>query len=499
MRGLYEDKPIRSGVHCLQPFKKLLPVVTMVVFGALLPLYLLSGVTSGLAIRSSSSSSRNSTCNTVDQGYQCFSDISHLWGQYTPYFSLANESSISPAIPAGCQITFAQVLSRHGARYPSASKGKKYSELIAKIHENATTSFEGVYAFLNTYNYSLGTDDLVPFGEQELVYSGEKFYQRYEALAKDIVPFVRASGSDRVIASGQKFIEGFQSSKLKDPRARHGQQTPRISVVISEASNANNTLDPSTCAAFEDSDLADDVEANFTTTFVPAIRDRIESDLEGVILTDKEVEYLMDMCSFDTIAQDTVDTTLSSFCALFTHEEWIQYNYLKSLDKYYGHGAGNPLGSTQGVGYANELIARLTHTPVHDDTSSNHTLDSNPATFPLNSTLYADFSHDNGITSILFALGLYNGTGPLSTTTAETITETDGYSAAWTVPFAARVYVEMMQCQAEPEPLVRVLVNDRVVPLHGCEVDALGRCTRDDFVEGLGFAREGGDWAECDA
>lgn len=76
---------------------------------------------------------------------------------------------------------------------------------------------------------------------------------------------------------------------------------------------------------------------------------------------------------------------------------------------------------------------------------------------------------------------------------------TDGYSAAWTVPFGARMYVELMQCRGygHGEPLVRVLVNDRVVPLFGCEVDGLGMCGRDDFVRGLSWARDGGAWGGC--
>nr|AAO25739.1 phytase [synthetic construct] len=450
-------------------------------------------VTHALAVPAS----RNqSTCDTVDQGYQCFSETSHLWGQYAPFFSLANKSAISPDVPAGCQVTFAQVLSRHGARYPTDSKGKKYSALIEEIQQNATT-FKEKYAFLKTYNYSLGADDLTPEGEQELVNSGVKFYQRYESLTRNIVPFIRSSGSSRVIASGNKFIEGYQSTKLKDPRAQPGHSSPKIDVVISEASTSNNTLDPGTCTVSEDNELADDFEANFTATFVPSIRQSLENNLSGVALTDTEVTYLMDLCSFDTISTSTVDTKLSPFCDLFTHEKWINYDYLQSLNKYYGHGAGNPLGPTQGVCYANELISRLTHSPVHDYTSSNHILDSSQDTFPLNSTLYADFSLNNGIISILFAWGLNKGTKPLSSTTAENITQTDGFSSAWTVPFASRMYVEMMQCQSEQEPLVRVLVNDRVVPLHGCPVDALGRCTRDSFVRGLSFARSGGDWAEC--
>ncbi|RAH74148.1 histidine phosphatase family protein [Aspergillus aculeatinus CBS 121060] len=462
-------------------------------FTILLSLYLLSGASAGPVVRSPKQSS--STCDSVNEGYNCFSEISHLWGQYSPYFSV-EEESVSPAIPEGCHVTFAQVISRHGARYPTASKSAKYAKVIAKIQAGAT-SYKGDYAFLETYNYTLGSDDLTSFGVQQMIDSGIKFYQRYESLAKDGTPFVRASGSSRVIESGQKFIQGFQDTKLNDTLALPGQLAPLVNVVISESTNANNSLDPSTCTVFENSELGDDVVANFTALLTPPILKRLEKNIPGANLTAKEVVYLMDMCSFDTIAQSEPETQLSPFCDLFTHTEWEQYNYLRSLEKYYGYGAGNPLGPSRGVGFTNELIARLTHIPVHDETSTNRTLDSSPATFPLNYTLYADFTHDNGMIPIFFALGLYNGTKPLSKTKVESMKETDGFSAAWTVPFGARAYVEMMQCKAQPEPLVRVLVNDRVVPLHGCAVDKLGRCKRDDFVRGLSFARSGGNWDQC--
>lgn len=74
---------------------------------------------------------------------------------------------------------------------------------------------------------------------------------------------------------------------------------------------------------------------------------------------------------------------------------------------------------------------------------------------------------------------------------------TKGYSASWTVPFAARAYFEKMSCVGAGEELVRVVVNDRVVPLEICGGDELGRCGLSSFVESLSFAREGGDWGEC--
>ena len=204
----------------------------------------------------------------------------------------------------------------------------------------------------------------------------------------------------------------------------------------------------------------------------------------------------MDLCPFNTVASPT--TQISPFCDLFSAFEWRQYDYYQALGKYYGYGAGNALGPTQGVGFSNELIARLTNTPVNDHTSVNHTLDDNPATFPLGPAhpLFADFSHDNDLSSIFAALNLYT-TPPLSNITLEEARDADGYSASWTVPFAARAYFEKMRCRGTPGELVRVIVNGRVVPLHGCGADSKGRCQLDAFVKSLGFVTGGGKWGDC--
>ncbi|KAJ5996284.1 Histidine phosphatase superfamily clade-2 [Penicillium canescens] len=455
--------------------------------------------TSAPLSRSMRTSRSGEACNTVNGGYQCNPEISHRWGQYSPYFSLAEESAISDEVPDDCRITFVQVLSRHGARYPTASKSAKYEALIDKIQANAT-AFKGKMKFLRSYNYTLGSDDLTPFGERQMLGSGLKFYQRYAELTRQAVPFIRSSDSSRVVESGNKFIKGFQQAKSKDQEANHRQPAPKISVVISEEPGFNNSLNHNTCTDLENSELGDGASDEFTSIFAPAIRTRLEANIPGVELSNTEVVYLMDMCPFDTVSQTTNGTKSSPFCNIFTEEEWTQYNYLQSLDKYYSYGAGNPLGPAQGIGFANELIARLTRSPVNDDTSTNHTLDApGAATFPLNYTMYADFTHDNGMIPIFFALGLYNGTATLPRSHVQSPAKADGYSAAWTVPFAARTYIEMMQCHSDPnpEPFVRALVNDRVVPLHGCDVDELGRCRRGDFVKGLTFARSGGNWDQC--
>lgn len=145
---------------------------------------------------------------------------------------------------------------------------------------------------------------------------------------------------------------------------------------------------------------------------------------------------------------------------------------------------------------------------MRDGNSTNSTLDLSPATFPLGRPLYADFSHDNTMTSIFAALGLYGDTGNLPAERKLLPRQTHGYSAVWTVPFAGRMYVEKTRCGGSggdddddlddlDEELVRIVVNDRVMPLLGCGADEPGRCRLSAFVESLSFARGGGLWDRC--
>lgn len=350
------------------------------------------------------------------------------------------------------------------------------------------TSFNGKYSFLTNYTYTLGADVLTEFGQQEMVNSGIQFVDRYRDLAHDNTPFVRASSSPRVIESAQNWTQGFGA--------------PNIPIlVLNEASGFNDSLNPSTCTNFENgdiSDIGDQATKEFAKTFVPNIEKRLNNDLPGASLTTSQVIDLMDLCPFNTVASVDGDD-VSPFCGLFTEAEWDAYNYYGTLNKFYGYGDGNPLGPTQGVGFVNELLARLTNSSVSDDTTTNHTLDDNSQTFPLGLKLYADFTHDNDITSILSALGLYNNTEilPQQSIVEANSTEAQGYSAAWTVPFASRTYFEKLECAGQSEESLRVIVNGRVVPLVGCGADEYGMCTLSAFVQSQSFASDGGLWNEC--
>lgn len=403
-------------------------------------------------------------------------------------------SVIEASVPETCTVTFAQSLSRHGARDPTASKTQTYSDLIKSLKSKVGT-FTGKYAFLNDYEYTLGADQLTTLGQQEMVNQGVKFYLRYKELAKHTTAFVRSAGQQRVVDSAYNWTLGYQQAVQEVEKS--GKNVSSLAIeVIPEGAKYNNTLSIDNCPAFS-SALGDAAQNKWIAIFVPNITARINADLPKANLNNTNTIYLMDLCAFNTVASPT--GKISDFCYLFTDTEWKDYDYYQSLGKYYGYGPGSKLGPTQGVGYVNELIARMTNSPVKDQTTTNHTLDSNPSTFPIgkNHTLFADFSHDNDMMNIFSAFGLFNTTTPLSNTTFTPPEKTDGFSASWVVPFAGRAYFEKLQCDGQTEEMVRVLINDRVVPLETCGGNQRGLCTLSKFVESLSFARAGGFWEKC--
>ena len=156
---------------------------------------------------------------------------------------------------------------------------------------------------------------------------------------------------------------------------------------------------------------------------------------------------------------------------------------------------GNPLGPIQGVGYVNELLARLTGKPVQDHTTHNASLE-----FPLDRKIYADFTHENLMVAVYAALGLFNVSAPLDPRRLPPAGHEDqdpsgqSWVAARMVPFSARMVTERLTCvsdEGEERAYVRVLVNDAVQPLEFCGGQD-GLCELERFVQSQEYARASG-------
>lgn len=388
------------------------------------------------------------------------------------------------------------MLSRHGSRYPTVARTKVYEALIDKIQVQ-TKEYAPGFEWLQKFKYELGSETLTTYGENEMYESGRAFWKRYRWLIKEYDPFIRSSGRapSRVLDSARWFTRSIYEAQGR--RAKEGYE--KI-LIIGENPMFNNTLTHINCPAFNTgpaSQVMRPKQNEWKETFVPPITKRLNEKLSGVNLTLDETIAFMDLCPYHSLTKKAFH--LSRFCYLFSEDEWKSYDYYQTLDKWYGFSHGNPLGPTQGVAWVNELIARMTGQPVVDNTNTNRTLDLSPELFPLNATLYADFTHDNGMISIMSALGLYNITDPMPTTHRISPEEAGGFASAWTVPMGARVYIEKMTCGKgkDKEDKVRFIVNSRLVIPQGCEADEFGRCNLAAYIESLSFVRSGGRWQEC--
>lgn len=436
------------------------------------------------------------------QGYQCDIALSHNWGQYSPFYKVP--SDLPGVVPTQCEVTLVQLLSRHGARFPTTDKSAQYNATVSKIKSSAT-HLTGSYQFLTNYTYELGAEDLTPLGQQELINSGVDFFSRYERLAEHSTPFLRAGDQDRVVESARKWSEGFHKAKVASGK-NSDKDYPYHILEISEADGMNNTLSHGLCHAFEANRTGPLAQMEFGKTFLPGIVARLKKELSTDDIDELDALSLMDMCPFTVVAETSFssDTTMykkdpsaNPFCALFSVHEWEAYDYLQSIGKYYAFGPGSSLGPTQGVGFVNELIARLTSSPVEDHTSVNRTLDMDPAFFPLDRQMYADFSHDNDMTAIFSALGMFEDVPTLAQDRIMSIEETAGFAASRVVPFGGRIAVERLSCDHSSKEMVRVILNGRVWPMRLCAIDDRGMCSLQDFVQSLHFAATGGLWDKC--
>ncbi|KAF7337972.1 Phosphoglycerate mutase-like protein [Mycena venus] len=446
-------------------------------------------------------------------------DIRKSWGAYSPFYSV--QEYIPP--PDGCELTqvcetagFCLVqLQRHGARFPTFGASINIVSALRKL-QIVDRYAHPAMEFLSSFIYTLGTEDLVSFGAQQSYQAGATVFERYGNLVDaDNLPFVRAPSGGRVVDSANNWTAGFSA-------ASHHKYNPRLSVIFSKEVCMHSESAPPTHALtiYEDNDTLENnmcpnagtstaQTAEWLARYAPPITARLNSWAPGANLTDPETSALASLCAFHTVASASASAsfayaklgTLSPFCALFTPSDFTSFDYYHDLDKYYytGYGAPRGLGRVQGVGYVNELLARLTRSPVRDETQTNRTLDADLTTFPLNRTVYTDFSGDNTMVAIFGALGLFRQPRTLSTTQPDARRTWRTHEM---VPFSGRMVVEKLACEDGGE-YVRILVNDALQPLSFCASESdpfgAGSCTLSAFIKSQTYARSngGGDWERC--
>ncbi|KZL87955.1 histidine acid phosphatase [Colletotrichum incanum] len=389
--------------------------------------------------------------------------IFNMMGYLTPYQPSPGFGVDEYALPAGAEIVQVQMLSRHGSRYPTLkSNVASFGERIAKAGKKLKA--KGALQFLNDWKYQLGHEILVPKGRQELFDSGILHSYMYSSLYNpNSKIIVRTTTQDRMLKSAEYWLAGFFGLEWTN--------NATIEVII-EQDRANNSLAGYlNCPNARKQNGGDDAANVWISNYLANATARLRGMADGYDWTINDTYAAQTMCPYETVAYG-----FSLFCDLFTYEEWVGFSY--SVDLMF---AGNtafqsPTGRAVGIGYQQEVIARLqNHTLGYSGSQINVTLDNNTVTFPLNQSLYFDFSHDTNIASILTAFGLKQFSQLLQPT------EYPGphnFTVSHITPFGARLDIEIIKT---PKPFkadrsgydedggetkyVHFVLNQRTVPL----------------------------------
>ena len=158
---------------------------------------------------------------------------------------------------------------------------------------------------------------------------------------------------------------------------------------------------------------------------------------------------MQSICAYETGYIGTSD-----FCLLFTEDEWAGFENTLDQEYYYDFSFGNPTARAEGIGYVQELLARLQHQYITSSNSSvNTTFDNNADQFPLDQPFYADFSHDNTIVAVLTALSLDYLHDPPTLTQVPPDPDRR-FILSHLTPFGARLITEVIGCDSSnPAPV----------------------------------------------
>ncbi|KAF2177726.1 3-phytase A precursor [Zopfia rhizophila CBS 207.26] len=408
----------------------------------------------------------------------------------SPYFPNPRGFGVEEySVPHGSNVTWLNMVHRHGSRYPEMNGraaerklGKKIMDAIGKFKAS------GALEFLNSWKFMLGAEILVPIGKQELFNSGTLHYYQYGHLFPNNGSKIiaRTTTQRRMVESAEYFLAGFFGLGWT--------QNATLEMVI-ESTDFNNTMAGYKLCNHSNWQMAYEATLEWATIYLSDAYPRIKSMISGDLDWTLEDTYnAQALCAYETIALG-----FSHWCSVFTYEEWEGFEY--SLDIGFSAGVGfqSPIGRAIGIGYVQEVLARMEHHVITSPAAQiNVTLDNNTVTFPLDQTLNFDFSHDANIISILTAFGLTQFNKPLPTTH---IVERE-FILSYLEPFAGRLDIEIVRApspvnsnrsdstiylEGPPTSYVHFILNQRTIPLgkslKECGKRDDGWCEMEAFIE----------------
>lgn len=383
-------------------------------------------------------------------------------GPYMP----ARGFGIDSEVPDYCKVTQAHLFMRHGERYPTKGTGKGEKTVYQKL-KNATEEMayiEGPLAFMKDYTFFVEDDSRLETESNAGYYAGlttafelgSTLRERYDDLFdENTIHPVFAGGQARVVESAKAFGKGFFGANYTDLCS--------IQVIPEEPEQGANTLTTHDACNNYNGSLNSDYYYAFAenTKYLEKAAARLNNASPGFNLTGDDVYTLMGYCGFELNVRG-----YSEVCDLFTMEEWLHFDYSKSLEYYYQNGPGGELSAALGSIYANNT----------------YTIMKQGEDYPYNLTF--SFSHDSDLFTFGAALGLYE---PDYDMTNEYVDFDTTYKAGHLAPMGGRFITERLECMDiltnKTDVYARVIANDVVVPIPGCQNGPGFSCPLDGYWE----------------
>ncbi|KAG9671306.1 phosphoglycerate mutase-like protein, partial [Aureobasidium melanogenum] len=365
-------------------------------------------------------------------------------------------------------------MARHNERYPTHGTA---AHMIALHNRLRTMDFDlkGDLSFFHNWTFFMGEDykskigQLIPTGPYAGslggFQAGVTLRTRYPDLRATAIAHNQtnfwAADSHRVVETAKYFGGGFWGVDWNSDIAKLH--------IIPETSGlgADTLTTGNTCKAYlkphnpEGRHKGLHKLKEWQNVYIPPIIQRLEQQNPGLNLSIHELFSMQELCGFELLTRGS-----SPWCNVFTHDEWRDFEYARDILHYYRTGPGNKYSAGRGFPFLNATTNLLSN-----GTSAG--------------SLFFSFVHDGDILPLLSALDLFPSAEDLPTDRAP---EDRLWRTSSIVPMGGRVEFERMVCPyvychsnaplypnhvycnpPHPEPYVRVVVNDGVVTIPGCD------------------------------
>lgn len=166
-----------------------------------------------------------------------------------------------------------------------------------------------------------------------------------------------ASDSNRVIETARYFATGFFGLDWSSGAAR-------LHVIPETSGLGADTLTPGDKCL----DYRTDLElghgyglkqlVKFRSTYLPSISARFYQENEGIRFSNDEIYSMQELCGFETLVRGK-----SLWCDLFSHQDWLNFEYARDVIHFYRTGPGNRFGPAMGWLWLNATAELLEKGP----------------------------------------------------------------------------------------------------------------------------------------